>query len=50
MVRPIARGLSTPDIAADLLLSAVSSRGELMAKLFAERYSGAVHATAVHIH
>jgi len=65
VVRAIARGLSTPDIAAALLLSAhtvrsyiksvfekvgVSSRGELVAKLFAEHYSDAMHAAAVHLH
>jgi hypothetical protein len=27
----------------------VSSRGELIAKLFAEHYSEAMHATAVHV-
>jgi DNA-binding CsgD family transcriptional regulator len=65
VVRAIARGLSTPDIAAELFLSAhtvryyiksvfekvgVSSRGELVAKLFAEHYSDPMHATAVHVH
>ena len=64
VVRSIARGLSTPEIAAELFLSAhtvrdyiksvfekvgVSSRGELVAKLFAEHYSDPMHATAVHI-
>jgi DNA-binding CsgD family transcriptional regulator len=64
VVRAIARGLSTPDIAAALFLSAhtvryyikavfekvgVSSRGELVAKLFADRYSEPMHATAAHI-
>lgn len=65
VVRAIARGASTPDIAAELFLSAhtvrdyiksvfekvgVSSRGELVARLFAEHYSDDMHATAVHIH
>ena len=64
VVRAIARGSSTPDIAAELFLSphtvrdyiksvfekvGVSSRGELIAKLFAEHYSDAMHATAVHV-
>ncbi|MBW3614667.1 MAG: helix-turn-helix transcriptional regulator, partial [Actinobacteria bacterium] len=62
VVRCIARGLSTPDITAELFLSAhtvrdyikavfekvgVSSRGELVAKLFGDHYSDAVHANAV---
>ncbi len=65
VVRAIARGLSTPDIASELFLSAhtvryyiksvfekvgVSTRGELVAKLFADHYSDPMHATAVHIH
>jgi DNA-binding CsgD family transcriptional regulator len=65
IVRCIARGSSTPEIAAELFLSAhtvrdyiksvfeklgVSSRGELVAKLFAEHYSDPMHATAVHVH
>jgi DNA-binding NarL/FixJ family response regulator len=65
VVRAIARGLSTPDIAAELVLSAhtvryyiksvfekvgVSTRGELVAKLFADHYSEPMHATAVHVH
>ena len=65
VVRAIAHGSSTPDIAAELFLSAhtvrdyiksvfekvgVSSRGELVAKLFAEHYADPMHATAVHIH
>ena len=65
VVRAIARGSSTPDIAAELFLSAhtvrdyiksvfekvgVSSRGELVAKLFAEHYSDDMHALAVHPH
>jgi DNA-binding CsgD family transcriptional regulator len=64
VVRCIARGMSTPDIAAELFLSThtvrdyiksvfekvgVSSRGELTAKLFAEHYSDPFHATMVHI-
>ncbi len=64
VVRAIARGLSTPDIAAELILSAhtvryyikavfekvgVSTRGELVAKLFADHYSEPMHATAAHI-
>lgn len=64
VVRAIARGLSTPDIASELFLSAhtvrdyiksvfekvgVSSRGELVAKLFADHYSDPMHATAVHV-
>lgn len=62
VVRCIARGLSTPDITAELFLSAhtvrdyikavfekvgVRSRGELVAKLFGDHYSDAVHANAV---
>ncbi|MDQ3897956.1 MAG: LuxR C-terminal-related transcriptional regulator [Actinomycetota bacterium] len=65
VVRAIARGLSTPDIAAELFLSGhtvryyiksvfekvgVSTRGELVAKLFADHYSDPMHATAVHVH
>lgn len=65
VVRAIARGLSTPDIASQLCLSAhtvrfyiksvfekvgVSTRGELVAKLFADHYSEPMHKTAVHIH
>ncbi len=65
VVRAIARGLSTPDIAADLFLSAhtvrdyiksvfekigVNSRGELVAKLFAEHYADPFHETLVEIH
>ena len=63
VVRAVARGLSTPEIAAEMFLSAhtvrdyiksvfekagVSSRGELVAKLFAEHYSDPMHAAAVH--
>lgn len=65
VVRAIARGSSTPEIAAELFLSAhtvrdyiksvfdkvgVSSRGELVAKLFAEHYSDPFHETLVHLH
>lgn len=65
VVRALARGLSTPDIASELFLSAhtvrfyiksvfekvsVSSRGELVAKLFADHYSDPLHKSAVHIH
>jgi DNA-binding CsgD family transcriptional regulator len=65
VVRAIARGSSTPEIAAELFLSAhtvrdyikavfekigVSSRGELVAKLFAEHYSDPFHETLVEIH
>ena len=64
VVAAIARGSSTPEIAAELYLSAhtvrdyiksvfekvgVSSRGELVAKLFAEHYSDPFHADLVHI-
>jgi DNA-binding CsgD family transcriptional regulator len=64
VVRLIARGASTPDIAAALFLSAhtvrdyiksvfekvgVSSRGELVAKLFADHYADPFHATMVHL-
>lgn len=63
VVRAIARGLSGPEIAAELFLSphtvrdyvksvfekvGVGSRGELVAKLFAEHYTEALHAGAVH--
>ena len=63
VVRGVARGLSTPEIATELFLSShtvrdyiksvfekvgVSSRGELIAKLFAEHYSDALHASMVH--
>ena len=65
MVRAVARGSSTPEIAAELFLSAhtvrdyitavfekvgVSSRGELVAKLFAEHYSDPFHETLVEVH
>ena len=65
VVRAIARGSSTPEIAAELFLSAhtvrdyikavfdkvgVSSRGELVAKLFAEHYADPFHETLVEIH
>jgi DNA-binding CsgD family transcriptional regulator len=64
VVRGVARGMSTPEIAADLLLSGhtvrdylksvfekvgVGSRGELIAKLFAEHYSDSLHETMVHV-
>lgn len=63
VVRAIARGLSSAEIAGELFLSphtvrdyvksvfekvGVSSRGELVAKLFAEHYSDALHAAADH--
>lgn len=62
VVRAIARGLTSPEIAAELFLSphtvrdhvksvfekvGVSSRGELVAKLFAEHYTEALHAGVV---
>jgi DNA-binding CsgD family transcriptional regulator len=65
VVRAIARGRSTPEIAAELFLSAhtvrdyiksvfdktgVTSRGELVAKLFAEHYADPFHETLVHLH
>jgi DNA-binding CsgD family transcriptional regulator len=65
VVRAIAQGRSTPEIAAELFLSAhtvrdyikavfdkvgVSSRGELIAKLFAEHYADPFHDTLVEIH
>lgn len=61
----IARGCSTPEIAAELFLSAhtvrdyiksvfdkvgVSSRGELVAKLFADHYADPFHETLVEVH
>ncbi len=64
VVRAISRGLSTPEIAAELFLSphtvrdyvkavfekvGVSSRGELVAKLFAEHYLDPLHEGAVHL-
>ena len=64
-MRAIARGSSTPEIAAELFLSAhtvrdyikavfdkvgVSSRGELVAKLFAEHYADPFHETLVEVH
>ena len=64
VVAAIARGSSTPEVAAELFLSAhtvrdyiksvfekvgVSSRGELVAKLFADHYSDPFHADLVHI-
>lgn len=65
VVRGIAQGLSTPAIAEELFLSAhtvrdyiksvfekvgVTSRGELVAKFFAEHYSDPVHEVAVEVH
>jgi DNA-binding CsgD family transcriptional regulator len=65
VVRAIARGASTPEIAAELFLSAhtvrdyiksvfdkvgVNSRAELVAKLFADHYADPFHATMVHLH
>ncbi len=64
VVRAIARGASTPQIAEQLFLSAhtvrdyikavfekvgVNSRGELVAKLFADHYSDPFHETLVHL-
>jgi DNA-binding CsgD family transcriptional regulator len=64
VVKSIARGCSTPEIAAELFLSAhtvrdyiksvfdkvgVSSRGELVAKLFADHYSDPFHETLIEI-
>jgi DNA-binding CsgD family transcriptional regulator len=64
VVRALARGSSTPQIAADLFLSAhtvrdyiksvfekvgVSSRAELVAKLFAEHYEDPFHETLIHV-
>lgn len=64
VVRAIARGSSTPEIASELFLSphtvrdyvktvfekvGVSSRGELVAKLFAEHYSDPFHESLVSI-
>ena len=64
VVRAIARGCSTPEIAAELFLSAhtvrdhlkavfakvgVGSRGELVAKLFAEHYADPFHETLVEV-
>jgi DNA-binding CsgD family transcriptional regulator len=64
VVRAIARGSSTPQIATELHLSAhtvrdyiksvfekigVNSRAELVAKLFAEHYADTFHETLVHI-
>jgi DNA-binding CsgD family transcriptional regulator len=65
VVRAIARGSSTPDIATELFLSAhtvrdhikavfdkvgVSSRGELVAKLFADHYADPFHETLAEVH
>jgi DNA-binding CsgD family transcriptional regulator len=64
VVRAIARGASTPEIASELFLSphtvrdhvkavfekvGVSSRGELVAKLFAEHYIDPMHAGAIEV-
>jgi DNA-binding CsgD family transcriptional regulator len=63
VVRLVARGLSAPEIASEMYLSphtvrdylktvydktGVSSRGELVAKLFAEHYTDPLHQTMVH--
>jgi DNA-binding CsgD family transcriptional regulator len=63
VVRAISRGMTSAEIATELFLSphtvrdyvksvfekvGVSSRGELVAKLFAEHYSDALHVGAVH--
>jgi DNA-binding CsgD family transcriptional regulator len=63
VVRAIARGMSNPEIATELYLSphtvrdyvksvfekvGVSSRGELVARLFADHYSEPLHAAGVH--
>lgn len=63
VVRRVASGLSTPEIAADLFLSGhtvrdyiksvfekvgVGSRAELIAKLFAEHYADSLHGNLVH--
>lgn len=64
VVRGIATGLSTPEVAAELHLSGhtvrdyiksvfekvgVGSRGELIAKLFAEHYADTLHEDMVHV-
>lgn len=64
VVRGLARGVSTPELAAELFLSphtvrdyiktvfekvGVSSRGELVAKLFAEHYSEPLHERMIHL-
>jgi DNA-binding CsgD family transcriptional regulator len=64
VVRAIARGLSSAEIAAELYLSphtvrdyvksifekvGVSSRGELVAQLFADHYAVPLHLTGVHV-
>jgi DNA-binding CsgD family transcriptional regulator len=64
VVRAIARGISTPEIAAELFLSAhtvrdyiksvfdkvgVNSRAELVAKLFADHYTDPLHETMLHL-
>jgi DNA-binding CsgD family transcriptional regulator len=65
ITRGVSRGLSNQEIAADLFLSphtvrdhlkaifakvGVASRGELVAKLFAEHYSPAIHAPGGYVH
>ena len=64
MLGAIARGASTAEIAAELFLSThtvrdyvktvfeklgVSSRGELVARLFAEHYTDGLHARMTHV-
>lgn len=64
VLRGLARGLTTPEVASELHLSThtvrdyiktvfdktgTNSRGELVAKLFAEHYTDALHDAAVHI-
>jgi DNA-binding CsgD family transcriptional regulator len=64
VVKGLARGASTPELAAELFLSphtvrdyiktvfekvGVSSRGELVAKLFAEHYADPLHERIVHL-
>ncbi|HVT22804.1 MAG TPA: LuxR C-terminal-related transcriptional regulator [Mycobacteriales bacterium] len=64
VVRALARGMTSADIATELYLSphtvrdyvksvfekvGVSSRGELVARLFADHYSEPLHASAVHV-
>ena len=65
VLRAIARGSSTPEIAAELFLSphtvrdyiktvfdkiGVTSRSELVATLFAEHYADPLHETMVEVH
>jgi DNA-binding CsgD family transcriptional regulator len=64
ITRAVARGLSNPEIAAELFVSpftvrdhlkaifakvGVSSRGELVAKLFADHYAPELHEAALHV-